>query len=752
MIEKYTIGITNGNRNSSLDFPCSINDTFYIGSDLYFCCPLSLVNSLTGLSINSGNISNYVAGTRITTNSSGEPFIENFESFPLSIVDNFLVANITPLTNEISNDYLLNRMTPSEVFKLYKQYFISIIIGTQANIQIQLAQFLPTHFIQPLNLVLNTLEAGPYDVSFSQLDLCNPNDFTNAERKTILENNPLMIGGEAIRAFYPTNLPAGSKSPLIFTFHGNNQITENYDYILSTAASYGYFGASIPIDQNVIGPCPGCYYAIKLIDHLQQNQSKIKNGYFNNKLDFSRINLSGHSRGGDLIDYIGLALQNKNGTYSPVKNSLLNLSNIKCLFPLAQVTSGTITTDGIVADSDITTRLPNNSTIELFKRNHGIPTLAIRAKYDNQAGPEAHTTLMITGYDEILKVNTTDKGVVIFDHAEHSQLSDYYFRDFVNDGVNEFPVGRIETNHTFNSTSIPRNKISSSILQFLSINNFNSDKLKKLRFIDYRINNQKSIFSQKVPCHEFFYNKFSDLKYMLDSFQGSTLSYAGLTGFTISPYIGHTYGIAVDSDYFNLNPAYTTSASQDAINSVRPILRFLFNTIGGVDYQADVNPLDTFNGIMDLTYSGLFIPIESNISLGYTFTSPINLSENNYLALRGSLIAFDDTVSIGNTLNANFNITVIDNNNNSSTLTSKNTSIGFEKEFRITTTPGLRSLGYSINNCVPTNIFFRAGDFNIKNSSININEIKQIRLDFGPDYGSTFAHIVFDEFVVYKEL
>jgi hypothetical protein len=227
------------------------------------------------------------------------------------------------------------------------------------------------------------------------------------------------------------------------------------------------------------------------------------------------------------------------------------------------------------------------------------------------------------------------------------------------------------------------------------------------------------------------------------------MTFAGATGFTISPAIGHTYGFAIDAEYFNIIHGGTFVEKE--FNDMN-IIRFWFNTGGFMEYTADSVPLDTFNGIMDMTYKGLFIPIESNISLGYTFNNFINLTDNNYLCLRGALIAFDDSIQIGNTLNANFTMTVIDSSNNTSSLTSKNSSIGFEKEFRISTGIAFRSSPSSNNNCVPNSIFFRAGDFSSKNTSLSLNQIKGIRLDFGPSHGSTFAHIVFDEFVVYNEL
>jgi hypothetical protein len=99
---------------------------------------------------------------------------------------------------------------------------------------------------------------------------------------------------------------------------------------------------------------------------------------------------------------------------------------------------------------------------------------------------------------------------------------------------------------------------------------------------------------------------------------------------------------------------------------------------------------------------------------------------------------------------ANFNLTLIDKNNNSATISSKNYSSGFFEQIETQTTlaPNHKPTFPSLSNFV----FFRAGDFFMKNQSLGLTNINRMQLNFGPDHGSTFSHIAFDEFVVYKEL
>lgn len=51
-----------------------------------------------------------------------------------------------------------------------------------------------------------------------------------------------------------------------------------------------------------------------------------------------------------------------------------------------------------------------------------------------------------------------------------------------------------------------------------------------------------------------------------------------------------------------------------------------------------------------------------------------------------------------------------------------------------------------------TNVYFRVGDFYLKNTSLGITSINEITIRFGPDYGSTYAHLMLDEFIVIKEI
>jgi hypothetical protein len=78
---------------------------------------------------------------------------------------------------------------------------------------------------------------------------------------------------------------------------------------------------------------------------------------------------------------------------------------------------------------------------------------------------------------------------------------------------------------------------------------------------------------------------------------------------------------------------------------------------------------------------------------------------------------------------------------------------GFRKNLNQVNDENFKSLqsGSFISTIIEQN-YFRAGDFYLKNPNLDITNINQILLSFGPSYGSTHCIIGLDEFFVLKEL
>ena len=106
----------------------------------------------------------------------------------------------------------------------------------------------------------------------------------------------------------------------------------------------------------------------------------------------------------------------------------------------------------------------------------------------------------------------------------------------------------------------------------------------------------------------------------------------------------------------------------------------------------------------------------------------------------------------GNTLDANFVITLYDNSNNSSSLSSKLYNNGFTKNLNFSSDPSFYHYTNDTINSSVGCIYFRAGDFYLKNTNLDLSNINQILLSFGPSYGSTHCTVGLDEFFVLKNL
>jgi len=757
MIEKTFTGLTLNNFTTGLDLPYGINDTFFCKSKINFCCTLNLINSLLGLSISSGNIANYKLLVRISNDISSNTintlnFYQSFNLTTENIIDSNIVVNIKELTDEINDEYLLENMNGDDIFNLYKNYKIIFRIYSGELSNLNLIE--NTDIIQNINFVLNTTQSGPYDVSFKNLDVLSPQEFTDEERLEFYSKSRSLVGMENLRLFYPSNIQTDYKCPLFFIMHGNYQFMENYDSLLSHIASYGYFAASLHYESSTLYEA-STIPLLRLISHIKDNIDVIYSGFFADKLDFTKINLSGHSRGGDQAEKMAMVLEQKGATYSIIGDISINNSDLKSLVTIGRVTDRNFT-DGaysILVDSFGYTL--NAETEKFLIRKINKPTLNIVGKNDGQAGPEAQAYFMQIGFDNLTKRNTVYKYCLSFDMSCHDFMVDIYsgsfdFNQGAQIGNNPISAKRIEINHGYNYNDILISYFKSHLIQFLSINNFNNDKLKKLKFYSVQKRQEDLNFNNKYPAKEILFTSENDTKYFLDDFYGKTLSFAGSTGLTFTNLAGICYGYAIDTAYFDESYWNTTTPpiNEYGLNLIRDLygLRYQVSAFF-VDDWLEIQ--DEFNGIMDLTYKGMYIPIESNFILGYTFSSALTLEENNYFSLKGCLKYFTPATA-GNTLDAQFQMTLHDLNGNSSSLTSKMYSNGFEKNNN-TSEVLIRQLNlFNMHSAVPSTVCFRAGDFYIKNPNLGLTLINQITLNFGPDYGSTFAHLVLDEFVVYK--
>lgn len=746
MLEFTLTGITLTDYNAE-DLPCAINDIFYANTDIAFIAPTAFIDEKLSIDTTS-NVTDYSINIRFCSdiNPLNILNVETIELTPDNIINSSIVVHLNNISNLITNDYLLETMSEEEIFKLTKNFKIIFrIFETSSGIGDE--NIIDSNdIVQNITFSLNTAFSGPFDVKYENIDFLSPLDFDSSQRTAARFKMPFASGREVVRAFYPENTT--EKNPLIVFTHGVAQYTEDFDIRMNFLASYGYFCVSLYCNSEVDKISN---YILRFIEHFKNNQTKILSGKFNNKVDFTNIILAGLSRGVLWSVLAYQLLSRKSSLNSQIIDLNLNLSDIKALINFAGVPYTLIGDDGLVVEEfvNINNYLPDSDNFNYFKYDVNVPIISFCGFNDDQNFPGYYIDVFNSYgicYDN--KLNYIDK-FSIFSWHTHQGAQEGTFSNNTQEFTLAPPLtSPLNEEHlTYNNNNSYITYVNSNLIQFLAINCFSNNKLKKLRFISLDKIKQKTILEKNRANNIIlsqFHSKNDDILYHIDHYFGLTLSQAGSTGFTFQSPLGFTYDYPVSSEYRQLgNPIFENLIVNEMFFVGWNASSFFTNTVS--------NNQEDFTGIIGNTYRSLYVPIESNISFGYTFTESLQLNENNYIGLK-ACHNYGLTYTIGNTLDSNFSLTLFDITGNSETITSKNYSSGFYKQIDLTDDTAsifsFRSNFPTVSNFV----FFRAGDFYLKNTSLDLSNINQIQLDFGPDYGSTFAHIAFDEFVVYKEL
>ena len=136
---------------------------------------------------------------------------------------------------------------------------------------------------------------------------------------------------DAQNTFYPSNIAALGKLPLIVVSHGNGHNYQWYDHIGHHMASYGYVVMS---HENNTGP--GTLFAatttLTNTDDFLGNLGSIAGGVLDGHVDSDNIVWIGHSRGGEgvVIAYDRLF----QGTYSPTHYDLGDVQLVSSMAPV----------------------------------------------------------------------------------------------------------------------------------------------------------------------------------------------------------------------------------------------------------------------------------------------------------------------------------------------------------------------------------------------------------------------------------
>jgi hypothetical protein len=811
MISTTLTGITHSTYTTTTDIPFAINDTFYSNSNISFTCTTSAITDLLSKTINAGNITSYSLYYRLIDNLTDNNTIIS-ETISLTsdmLINNSLIVTLNILNSTISHDYIIDDMTEDEICNLYKNYKLIIRIYEEGGVEetthsANLNTILTNDIVQDLNYILNGIFDGPYDVDFQIIDLLNTNDFSDEEKSLVYNEFPSLFGYEKIRCFYPKNISKNQICPVLFFQHGAGQMPEDYDLYWSTLASYGYVCFGIyhecfdgPLQNNF-----STFTIILLINHIKKYKNKISNGLFNNLINFNKINVIGHSRGSGIITKVPEYIKNKNSLLSPYNSVDISYSDFKSIITIASARFGNVIESGIDIGSSDNSNLKNLSESLIddeFKFSY-IPFLCLNSTFDSDVGTGTEiVTTYCRGFDPITKKNLSETITILSPHFDHDYygisihngedagaILDTRFTRSINTILTAatpisrpaFPkyCNRNEDDYFYNSIFNSLKYLKRELLNFLSINNFNNNKIKKIRFFNRKELNNYDYIQKNYGFPTIKYSS-SDINFYIDDFQGLTLSLAGSTGATLnfsSIVSGFTYDFCQD---YRSNRIYKDNPSFNNLNDSGSIFR---NKLSNheipnfISNFVDISPQSLalskgFHQFHTTTYKGLQFEVKNqNVFLGYTFQNPISLNNDSYLVLKGGLptdylygisgSSYGMQTSIplkipGNTLDCRFTLTLYDVSNNMASLSSNLYNYGFRKNLNQVNDENFKSL--QSNSFISTIIeqnYFRAGDFYLKNPNLDIANINQILLSFGPSYGSTHCIIGLDEFFVLKEL
>lgn len=778
-ISRRVTGLKVSDYKSGVDLPYALSDTFMCGQEIYFCLSLSAVSALLSKTINSSNISSYNLYVYAF-----DEFIENIEiskEYILNtsnIVENCLLVRLPELTDHFNHDYVTEVSAPFNtnsvqrgiLFRIYENSGNELAIH-QAN----LATLLQNDFNYTISFIPNMFDTGAYNVGIKYVDFLNPSEFTDSERFTEFNKNPVMLGGEFIRIFYPENFNASFGSGIVLYTHGADQNKEDCDFILSALASYGFICLCInySVEQNGYLPAPGTLgysiYVLKLLDHLKRNKFKISGGIFS-QADFSRIMFTGHSRGGSVAINMVYALKRKGSQYSPINDITINYNDIKSivLFAPASTESGHALNGAMYEEQGYTPAEFATFTedeLSYFLADMDLPVLYVKVNRDDDVGNAGINRATTFGFNtESLKQKSYSVCLLVTDSYHDGILISHNFSDTITaNSIEDLPKQslRLETTRKFNSRDIQLSFLKAHVLLFLLATgevdlNRKIQKLyvfQKQEFFKYKGITCENIFAS----HKFPLDLNGTLLTYLHDFSGLTYQYPGSPnspGLTFS-LPGFSFGYM--ENLFNQNlSAYGSSFSNGFKNGKY--------TEQSIIVSHPASSREPFSNIYHGSHIGLYLPIESNFLLGYTLSSPIpQLNQTHFIGIKGSLnyenpyVGSTRVYPSGNTMNAHFTMTLIDTNNNQASLTSRMHSDGFIKNTKLLPTSKESSTiglytgalweGASINTKM-CNIYFNVGEFYQKNPSLNISQINRIFLNFGPNHGSTYAHLCLDELYI----
>jgi hypothetical protein len=716
--------------------PFTYNDTLTVGYPISFAFNLTYLNELrqnisaSNISSSDINTNQYSLQVFLCQSIDGSNNLINVSS------DNLYSLSSTDLTNNflsknISNSFFSTQedlgfiMTQTEVMQLCKEYKIVLRITSSSSPNTtRVVQ--NGDIVHDLKLMLDVQDCGPYETEFSNINLLDKSDYTEAEWNNIFEVNFPIVGNHSLRAYYPSNYKSLSSLPIISVTHGQNHNGCMYDGYLQHFASYGYFAYSTIRELGYIGA--GTRYGgysrqATTLYQLKNYISKISKGKYNGILNFNKIIIFGHSFGGGDC-----------GVFQ---------DNLKNFIPTPQIPG--LTYNDIIG---------------------GIALEGAGAPEADTNGPLIHISSANCRYASVVNVpynysplvsiefrrNTSiymDGGTVL-NYGSHEDVA--YPFSAANSATEPAPV-------LFNDLS----KISSSKIttKLIPLNNHDKSLTNTSGFI-------VKLLSQ---------NYYSKIK---NSFTNTSNQYKP-TILAEKDYFNTNYfrwplnginGITFIDDLKNTSKFTTNISTSDYFivdnnNGILPVANNNYQNTTALNlYKNPLNLNETF-GTKNSNYweNGTYVfPYNStNLNINYNFANNLNLSGNSYIGFpigiiysaiiqsQATINSFPNVITkLTNSLYQHFIVELSDLAGNSAWISSKQNNMGMivplgrTNSTTISTEIGTANLTAPNNtsavattsqDSILENIHFKVSDFKQQNPNLNLSTIRGLKILFGPDKG-----------------
>jgi hypothetical protein len=511
-------GLYTTNQSELGIYPFTFSNSLNSKDNIFFCSDLSFLNfvrvrtsglpPITPQNLNQNYLLVFVCDDVVDDN-----FINLYstEILNLSITNNYLNANINSLLP--NHETLCDLVSYDEVLSLCKEYKLIFRITNDPQKDKNILNLKNGDIVNNFQLIFDTLDRGPYGVKFEHIDVLSPSEFTDAEKSSVYSNTLSIFGYDGMRIFYPEEIVnTNNTMPIVCIQHGVGQEHQGYDIYASKLASYGYFVCMLQQETWAGSNSKnGNYHILGKLRHFKNNINKIKLGKFNNKINFNKITLVGHSQGGDKVysacSEVGID-----------PSSGIDINNIMCLVLINPAIAFQFPAAGFRSSAET----PEST----FRFAADVPLLCLGSDNDDAVQAIAYDFFVNYGMDADYR-NKNYKRLISFRNSLHGgPILDFNFLNYV-PLLSSFDFDN-RMHYTKNSKANSINYSASYVTYFLSM--CLKEKIKSSSLIQnsYQITNDENNIKQSLYFID--HEKSSNIDLVIDEYNSMSpnLSYSGL--------------------------------------------------------------------------------------------------------------------------------------------------------------------------------------------------------------------------------